>query len=143
MTTSTSTAPIPSSSKPICAAADAVRSAHQPPECHAYAEGTRFAPLPRRPPLPPALHHSWRVARSPQLGEVLDGVLLPVRCRTARAGAGAVQFLFTTTQLDPTDLAGDGLGQGAELQPPDPLVRGQPIPGVFEDQPRGHLVGMI
>jgi hypothetical protein len=56
------------------------------------------------------------------------------RSRRARL---AQPLSFLGAQFHPADLAGDRLGHIAELQPADPLVRGQPLPGVAEDRQRG------
>src|SRR6266508_5395507 len=75
----------------------------------------------------PAPDSSWCQAVLPlQLGEVLFPVL--VFC-SALAG-------LVLPQLDPADLAGDRLGQLAELQPAHPLVGRQPAAAVREDRQR-------
>src|SRR5882724_8135300 len=68
----------------------------------------------------------------PQLWEVLFAVL-PV--------PGAA--LLLAAQLDPADLAGDCLGQLGELQPADPLVRGELLTGVAQDGQRGVPVRRV
>ena len=86
-----------------------------------------------------------RQRRRHQLALEAGEVFFPELEGAARAGLGRVRRLgragsaeaggFLAAQLDPADLAGDRLGQLAELQPADPLVRGQPLPGVAQDRP--------
>ena len=72
-------------------------------------------------------------ASSFEVGEILfpelQGAARPRGVRRRRRGSAryAQPLSLLAAQFHPADLAGDGLGQLAELQPPDPLVRGPPL----------------
>src|SRR3954453_11373163 len=60
-----------------------------------------------------------------------------------RCGGVGMQLVLAAPQLDAPDLPGDRLRQLAELQPPDPLVRGEVVAGELQDRPRGLRVGLV
>ena len=66
-------------------------------------------------------------------------VLLPELGGRATGGDGARRMAVQlgTAQLNPADLARDGLGQLGELDPADPLVRRELLAGVAEELRRG------
>src|SRR5450759_1339913 len=70
-----------------------------------------------------------------QTGQVVLPELLGTGPRPLIA-ADAVDVVLTPTQLDPADLATDGLGQLGELDAPDPLVRREVLTRIAEDRRR-------